>query len=148
MTSKVLETVTSRKGIFNILFPKKSTVISQTIIGSTGAIIDIAVFSALIQYFSFAIAFLIGFSLAVMFNYYLTIKYSFKSLTKRKTRKEELFYFWITYLITGTTQYISIYILQIMNIDFIISKGIGILVAYALSFFLKWLLVFGKNSEY
>ena len=133
--------------INKIPIPKKSTVITQTIIGSVGAIIDLIIFSILLQYFSIEIAFISGFTVAIIINYILTIKYSFKSLEKRKTRKSELIFFCISCSLTGLVQYSILYLLQNLNIDFITSKATSILISYILSFSLKWLFVFGKDSE-
>ena len=130
-----------------LYLPKKKTFISQTLIGSFGAIIDIFIFSIIINFLSFEISFLIGVSLAVLINYLLTIKYSFHSLKKNKTKKSEILFFYISYFFTAIIQYSIIKSMTSLNIDPIISKPFAILIAFIFSFFLKWLFVFGKESE-
>lgn len=127
--------------------PKNSTFFSQVIIGAIGAAIDFSILIVLSKYILFEIAFLIGVTVAIFVNYLLTIKYSFKSLNKIKTRTNEITFYYLSYCITVLVQILVIYGLQKLNLDIIFSKLFAICSGFIISFILKFFFIFGIDSE-
>ena len=127
--------------------PKTSTLFSQIIIGMIGAIVDFVILIILLKFLKFEIAFFIGISFAIFVNYVLTIKYSFKSLNKIKKKKNEVIYYYLSYCATILTQILVIYGLQNLGLDIVYSKIIAIAASFLISFYLKFIIIFGKNSE-
>ena len=127
--------------------PKIKTLYSQIIIGFVGGIIDFALLMVLSKFINFVLAFLVGISIAILINYVLTIRYSFKSLSKFETKEFEIFNYYIGYIFTISIQIIIMYIFNFFNFNLMIGKIVAIICGFVFSILLKFYFIFGKDSE-
>ena len=120
--------------------PKIKTLYSQIIIGFVGGIIDFALLMILSKFINFVLAFLVGISIAILINYVLTIRYSFKSLSKFETKEFEIFNYYIGYIFTISIQIIIMYIFNFFNFNLMIGKIVAIICGFVFSILLKFYL--------
>lgn len=130
------------------IFPKINTIYSQILIGFMGGVVDFALLIILSKVMSFEFAFIIGISVAILINYFFTIKYSFKTLSKFKKKEVEIFNYYISYFFTILIQITIMYILNFFSINLIIGKIVAIFCGFTFSILLKFHFIFGKKSEF
>jgi putative flippase GtrA len=131
-----------------IKLPKARSYISQILIGSIGAIIDLIFFSILSNFFHLYISFLLSIFLAIAINYYLTIRHTFQSKSLYKSLKTEKVLFFTSYIIVIIFQALIIILLTNLQYNLMLSKFIAICFGFVISFYFKWFFIFGTKSEF
>ena len=134
--------------IQKIKLPKAKSYLNQILIGGTGAIIDIIFFYFLNHFFHLYISFSISIIIAIAVNYFLTIKFTFKSKSLYKNVKIEKLLFFSSYLIVIIVQLLIIFFLVDLNFNLILSKIIAIVFGFIITFYFKWFFIFGTKSEF
>lgn len=134
--------------IQKIKLPKAKSYFNQILIGGTGAIIDIMFFYILNNFFHLYISFSISIIIAIAVNYFLTIKFTFKSKSLYKNVKIEKLLFFSSYLIVIIIQALIIFFLVDLNFNLILSKIIAIVFGFIITFYFKWFFIFGTKSEF
>ena len=101
-------------------------ILSYFFVGSISAVIDISLFAIFAGYFKlpWAIVSVIAFIIATLANYFLSIRFVFKSGSKYKKQHEILGVFIISFLALLLNQMFLYLFIEKMNIHLIISKCI------------------------
>lgn len=92
--------------------------------------------------FNYFVVGLIGFMLATLINYFLSIKIVFKSGVRHSKRKEIAYVYFVSIIALGINQMILVYLIKIVGLEKMLSKLSATISVFLWNYFSRKKLIF------